>query len=819
MIVQRMDWKQWNRRLRWLSCALGLISLHVQIFAASLSASEPAPAEVVSVDFSRDVQPILAQRCYRCHGPDQAEGGLRLNSREGAQAELDSGDHAVVPGKTDESALLDRITAEDEFVRMPPEEKPLSAEQIEILRTWIASGAEWRNHWAFEPVVRPDVPTLPDGSAANNPIDAFHLQGLASAGLDPAPPAEKAALLRRVTYDLTGLPPSPEEVDAFLADTTVDAYEQVVERLLASPQYGERWGRHWLDLVRYAETNSFERDAVKPNAWRFRDYVIRSFNDDMPYDQFIRELLAGDELDNVTTDTLTATGYYRLGLWDDEPADIQQARYDELDDIVATTGQVFLGLTVNCARCHDHKLDPIPQADYYQLLSFFNEIDRYHTEKSQVDVSSPDVVEQYRQVDERIRAIRDRMEPIEQSGIVKMSAEDQRATEGPQRAKVLDKQLKDFLSEDQWSEYAALKEELKEVESTQLPPREMVLAIGDCLPEPPQAFILTRGNPHVAGAEVKPAFLTALGGGEPAIAARSEGAKSSGRRRALADWIASPDNPLTARVMVNRVWQNHFGRGIVRSSSNFGSTGTPPSHPELLDWLAADFIVSGWRLKPLHRSIVTSNLYRSSSQGNPQGLAEDPENNSFWRFDMRRLSAEEVRDSMLAVSGQLNLDMYGQSVYPELSREVLASQSMPGKGWGNSSPEEQSRRSVYVHVKRSLVVPLLAEFDICDTDSSCAVRFSTTQPTQALAMLNGDFAHQQAAAMAARLRREFPGDLTGQVERGVRLVVTGPADPQTVERGLQLIQALKTRHGVSDDKALDYCCLMLLNLNQFIYVE
>ncbi|HVU89582.1 MAG TPA: DUF1553 domain-containing protein [Pirellulales bacterium] len=782
-------------------------------------AAEPPTAPANAVNFRTEIQPILAQRCYRCHGPDQAKGGLRLNSRDAAFAALESGQHAVVPGQPHESALIERVTSADEGTRMPPEGKPLSPEQIAVLRAWIASGAKWENHWAFEPVQRPPVPEVADAAWARNPIDRFVLDKLTARGLQPAVPAGKPALLRRVYFDLIGLPPTPEEVDAFLADTADDAYEKVVDRLLASPRHGERWARHWLDLVRYADTNSFERDGVKPNAWRFRDYVIRSLNDDKPYDRFVREQLAGDELPEVTTDTLTATGYYRLGLWDDEPADPLQARYDELDDIVATTGQVFLGLTINCARCHDHKLDPIPQADYYRMVSFFNEIDRYNTKTCQVDVSSPEVAEQHRKHDARTDAIREAMLLIERAGIEKMSAEDRRRTEGPDRGKVLKEKLQSCLSEESWQEYTKCKEELAEVERTVLPPREQILGLGKILDRPPPAHILARGNPHVPGDEVQPAFLAALGGGEPAIAPRADGARTSGRRSALADWIVSPTNPLSARVMVNRVWQHHFGRGLVRSSSNFGSLGNPPTHPELLDWLAAEFVDLGWHLKPLHRLIVTSNAYRMSSAGNSQALAADPENDLLWRFDMRRLAAEEMRDAMLATTGALNLKMFGPGVYPKMSQEVLHTQSMPGSGWEKSSPEEQNRRSVYIHIKRSLVLPILAEFDVCDTDSSCAVRFATTQPTQALAMINGEFAHEQAAALARRVKQEVPEDLAQQIARALRLALGRPVEAHQIEQGRQLIERLQSKHGLSAEKALEYYCLTVLNLNEFVYLD
>ncbi len=556
------------------------------------------------VSFRRDVQPLLAQRCFRCHGPDKAEGGLRLNERDAALAELDSGSRAITPGIPEESVVLERISAADPEVRMPPEGKPLTADQIALLRRWIAEGAPWQKHWAFELPAAAAPPEVRKFSSAyrawlRNPIDAFILAALENRGLSPAGPAAPLALVRRLYYDLTGLPPTPDEVDAFVADSLPDAYERLVDRLLDSPRYGERWGRHWLDLVRFAETNSFERDGVKPNAWKFRDYVIRSFNDDKPYQQFIREQLAGDELPEVTTETLIATGYYRLGLWDDEPADPLQARFDELDDIVATTGQVFLALTVNCARCHDHKLDPIPQTDYYKLLAFFHEVDRYGTESSQTDVSPPEIAERHARIASEKRETRQRMDAIERVGIVKMSAEDQRKTEGPQRSEVLKEKLQACIGADEWRRYVELKQRMENLEKTTLPPRESVLSVAKCLSTPPETFVLVRGNPHVQGEKVEPGFPQALGGGTPQSippvtaptpAAPIPGARSSGRRRALADWIASPNNPLTARVLVNRVWQHHFGRGLVRTPSNFGSLGTPPTHPELLDWLAGEFV-------------------------------------------------------------------------------------------------------------------------------------------------------------------------------------------------------------------------------------
>jgi hypothetical protein len=337
--------------------------------------------------------------------------------------------------------------------------------------------------------------------------------------------------------------------------------------------------------------------------------------------------------------------------------------------------------------------------------------------------------------------------------------------------------------------------------------------------DPPETHVLLRGNPHVPGDKIAPGFPSIYGGRRPTIPTPPSDAKSSGRRLVLAQWIASPDNLLTARVMANRIWQHHFGRGIVRSPNNFGLGGDPPTHPELLDWLAGDFVQGGWRMKRLHKRILMSNSYRMSSQGSPEGLAKDPNNDLFWRFNMRRLGAEEIRDSIHAVSGQLNLKMYGPGMYPELSQEVLQGQSMPGSGWGDSSPEEQARRSVYIHVKRSLIPPSLANFDFPETDRTCEARFITTQPTQALNMLNGDFVHKQAKALAQRLREEVPGSLDGQIQRGLSLALCRPIESGEVERGKQLIGQLKTEHGLSDAEALDLYCLYVLNLNEFVYLD
>jgi hypothetical protein len=782
----------------------------IVLAASSVRAADKPLTPQESQFFEAKVRPVLADNCFKCHGPAKQKNGLRLDSRAAILTGGDQGP-AIVPGQPAQSLLIKAIGYTDDL-KMPPSKK-LSREKIADLTQWVKIGAPWpggdqspatttpakgeyqisardRAHWAFQPVKRPAIPKVKNQAWAANPIDAFIVAGLEAKGLSPNPPASKRELIRRLYYDLTGLPPTPAEVQAFVADPSPRAYEMLVDRLLESPHYGEKWGRHWLDLVRFAETNSYERDDPKPNAWRYRDYVIRCFNQDKPYDRFLQEQLAGDELPDSDADALIATGYYRLGIWDDEPTDRVQARYDGLDDIVATTGQVFLGLTFDCARCHDHKIDPIPQKDYYRLLSFFHNINYYHnggpTDEAQI-VTGPD-------------------------------------------------------GRQSWTPLVPAPKEQKRGGKRKPPDPDAILCVTEAGSQAPDTFVLLRGNPQVKGDKVEPAFPVILGGQTAVIPPPPPGARTTGRRLVLANWITSPDNPLTARVMVNRIWQFHFGRGIVRSSNNFGTQGDKPTHPDLLDWLAAEFVGArnaerglrteevphsafrvprseGWRLKPLHRLILMSNAYRMSSHANPQALAVDPVNDLFWRFDMRRLSAEEIRDSILTVSGMLNGKMYGPGVYVEIPKEVLAGQSMPGRGWGKSPPEEQARRSIYIHVKRSLLTPILESFDVAETDRSNPVRFATTQPTQALGMLNSDFLIQQAALFAQRLRKEAGDNEVEEVRLALRLATTRPPSEAEIQRGVRLLEAFKTEDGVPPDLALRYYCLLVLNLNEFVYVD
>ena len=583
--------------------------------------------------------------------------------------------------------------------------------------------------------------------------------------------------------------------------------------------------------MRYAETNSFERDDPKPFAWRYRDYVIDSLNSDKPYNQFVREQLAGDEMPGANKESLIATGYYRLGQWDDEPSDPLQAKYDEYDDITNTTGQAFLGLTVGCARCHDHKIDPIPTKDYYSMMACFAGVTHYGNrsyesvvKNSLRSIASPDeqarfdkVKEAYQtnlaDVEKQLKAIEDIAVPT----FTPVEKEDFNAQQN--KVPLIRRRKGGVLTDTQVQDYVRLTGERREL--TKNPPRGLEMAL--CVTEdakPDDMFVALRGNPHVPGDKVEPGFLSVLSAPTPKI---TPGTNSSGRRLALADWITNPSNPLAARVIVNRIWQHHFGRGIVRTPNNFGFGGTAPTHPELLDYLANRLVKGGWKLKPLHRMMVLSSTYQMAATAQTAGLKADPENDLMWRFDPRRLDGEELRDSVLTVCGNLNAKAGGPSIYPEIPREVLAGQSRPGYGWPVSEKAEQNRRSIYVHIKRSLTVPILAAYDGPDLDTSCPVRFATTQPTQALTMLNSAWMNEQAGLWADKLQKTA-GDGEASRAKCVRLALQNALqrEPTQAEitRGTNLIARLRKQNSaLSERDGLRMFCLVALNLNEFVYLD
>ena len=843
--------------------AAALAAAFLAVAAAAAPPQKPKAAvkpDSSAAFFDQQVQPLLKAACWSCHAGDDPSGGLDLTARDKVLKGGVSGS-AVSLDKPADSLLLRAIHFDGR--QMPPQGK-LSPDKIAVLERWVALGLPWgapkgasngtaiappvphgpppvnaetMRWWAFQPVKRPALPAVKKANGwVKTPVDAFVLAKLQANGFVPAPPASRPALLRRAYFDLWGLPPSPAEVQAFVADKSPQAWAKVVDRLLASPHYGERWGRHWLDLVRYAETNSFERDGDKPFVWRYRDYVIQSFNNDKPYDRFVREQLAGDEMPGATPDSLIATGYYRLGQWDDEPSDPEQARADEIDDIVSTSAQTFLGLTVGCARCHDHKIDPIPQKDYYRFAAFFQNMNRYGlrsgesvAERSLRSIDSQEEQERYAHeatayqaslagLEKQITAIEDLIKPDLGGG----ERDDFKNEQN--RLPILKKRVGRLLTQKQADDYVRLTGERDRLRKA--PPKglEMALCITEAGPTcAEQTHVLLRGSAHAPGDVVEPGFLSVLAPPSPHYTNLGPNAQSTGRRLALADWLADPKNPLTARVMANRVFQYHFGRGIVRTSSNFGFLGSAPTHPELLDYLASELVRDGWHLKPLHRLLLMSSTYQMSSQATPATMArarvKDPENDLLWRVDMRRLEAEEVRDSVLACNGSLNPKSYGPSILVTLPKEVLAGQSIPGSGWGESPPEEQARRSVYIKVKRSLAVPLLASYDAADVDNTCPVRFSTTQPTQALGMLNSTFLGQQSKVFAAYTQRIVGSDPAHQVRFVLWRTLQRPPTGAEIKRGTALMAALRREDGQPADGALERFCLVALNLNEFVYLD
>jgi hypothetical protein len=619
----------------------------------------------------------------------------------------------------------------------------------------LAARAGTPKHWSFQPVRNVSPPQDARGWASH-PIDCFVGAKLHENGLQPAGPAEPRTLIRRVTFDLIGLPPTPEEISAFLADHSPDAFAKVVDRLLASPQYGERWGRHWLDVVRYADTGGFENDHFYPNAWRYRDYVIRSLNSNKAFDRFIQEQVAGDELWPQDRDAVVATGLYCVGPALTEAAMMgNQLEYEWLTDAADTTGAAFLGLTMGCARCHDHKYDPLKQKDYYALQAVFAASDRPYPEKIRL---------------QRIKAL---------NGLL--------------------------------SEVPVPKHLLNDPHCTLRSDEKAALNLFHRA-EPMTVHRLRRGELSKPCEEVGPDVPAVLAAADPAPDFRAT--PPQGRRTALARWLTAPDNPLTARVLVNRVWGWHFGQGLVRTPNDFGTQGEPPTHPELLDWLARDFVEHGWDLKRLHRLIVLSSAYRMSNTADAQVVQADPQNRLLARFPRRRLEGEALRDAMLACAGTLNVRPYGPPVVPPLGgQELTGLFDAKGKWPVTKDAAQHTRRSVYLLVRRTFLYPLFSAFDPPEVMTSCARRARTVVPTQALTLLNSPLVRQQAAAFAQRLLHECGDDLTQAVPRAWELAFGRPPTPTETERSLAFL------HNKADAARLADFCLALFNANEFLYVD
>jgi len=791
---------------------IGILSA---LLAAAPGLSPAQAPDEGALLFERHVLPTLRESCFECHGPavNGPEGGLAIKSREALLAGGDGGP-ALVPGDAAKSELVRAIRYDDPFLSMPPSGK-LPDDEIAAIERWVELGAPWpkdvdlgapaeggeapvhervappdevtgRQWWSFRPVERPDVPAV-DPARASTPIDAFLVHRLDELGIERNPPATKRELVRRAYHDLWGLPPTLAEVEAFVADDSPDAWPRLIDRLLASPRYAERWARHWLDLVRFAQTNGYERDAEKPFAWRYRDWVIDALDRDLPYDRFLVEQLAGDELPDDGSGSgagaLVATGFYRIGPWDDEPDDEETAVFDELDDTLRAISEGMLGVSLACARCHDHKFDPFRQADYYSTLAYLRGLRPYEDPVYTEDSATLGLLGDRATELQKLAAARAAEEQALESERDAILAEARRRVVKAGGKSFKADALREQLHEDERSRLMELVSRIDSLaDGSFRGDSEWVLCAREDGTEPPDTHVLARGNASAKGDVVEPrppAVLLPPGeDGAPAIVPPADG-ESSGRRLALARWIASDANPLTARALVNRVWQMHFGRALAPTPNDLGHAGMPPTHPELIDWLASAFTdEDGWSLKALHRRMMLSDAYRTSSRAtNAAALAADEANDLLWRQRPRRMTAEELRDSALFVSGGLRVEdenegeRGGRGFFPRLSREALAGSSRPGLGWGVSPEAERARRAVYAFVKRGQPVPLFEAFDGPNATLPVGTRSVTTTSTQALVALNGAFMNERARALAVRVRFSADADATARVREAYRIVL------------------------------------------------
>ncbi|MCW3053401.1 MAG: hypothetical protein JWN14_2571 [Chthonomonadales bacterium] len=805
------------------------------------------PAALIS--YREEVEPIFKSTCGSCHSSDKHSSGFVVETPDAVfKGGAHFGTKIVVPGKPAESILLAYLHGTKQ-PRMPLNSEALAADKLKIIETWIAQGAKVdaiKLGFPYTAPVAHSIPRVKNSTWVKNPVDAFILAKLESKGLKPAPPARKYTLLRRVYADLVGEPPTPQESNAFLNDTDPKAYENLVDRLLADPRYGERWARHWLDLVRYAETHGFENDGARPHAWRYRDYVIRAFNSDKPYDRFIKEQIGGDELFPTDADAITATGFARLGPWDELSTDHPQRWQDYLNDVTDTTGSVVLGLTVGCARCHNHKYDRISQADYYRLQGFYAGTKWVDTRlpKGGDDPAYTSKTAPWRA---QLAVLRKQVDELTETQRGIATAEKQkRAKPGETVTPVKDfGEIDKYLLDDEKRKRFKLEGEIHDLENHVAPFEPVAEAISEDNRAGVTQHLLLRGNLSTPGPEVKPGFVAALVGGEerPAEITPPTTGNTSGRRGALANWLGSRENPMTARVIVNRIWQHHFGKGIVASPSDFGRNGDRPSHPELLDWLAIQFMDQGWSVKMMHRLMLLSNTYQMSSKLDPVAVKADPYNALLWRMNRIRLEGEPLRDSILAVSGRLNPAMGGPSVYPKVSDEVLSTGST--HKWGSSSEADGLRRTIYVFQRRSLVLPIVEAFDGADMTNTCPRRSATTIAPQALALFNGDFTRTEAKFFAERVVKEAGDDRAKQIERAYQIALCRRPTAAQKQAALDFLTRQSQLHldpnhqanntptlqqagfKAPDEKAqkaatqaaLADFCHVLINTNEFIYLD
>ena len=729
-----------------------------------------------------------------------------------------------------------------------------------------------RGFWSLQPVRKPPVPAVKTAQWVKTPIDAFVLAKLEEKQLTPNQPADKITLLRRVTIDLTGLLPAPEEIQAFVSDDSPNAYEKVIDRLLASPAYGERWGRHWLDVARYADSNGYKADETRPYMWRYRDYVINAFNDDKPYDRFVREQIAGDELYPGDPEALIAMGFNRNWIDETNAAGMVLRRQETIDEITNATGSAFLGMTFACARCHDHKYDPILQKDYYRLQAFFANTS---FGDGPLPIKDPEqrrqYEEQYALWDSKTKAIRDEMSqliaPLRKTKLengIKTFEDDvkeallmEASQRDPWQQMIYhtaspritfddepDARTLRGLKGDAAARYDELKKALAEFDSLRPEPLLRGQFMVDISTTAPPTYVHPRGNPYAKGEEVQPGFLSILDPTDQK-ATPPPGLDSTGRRTLLANWLVDPKNPLTARVMVNRIWLYHFGTGIVATPGDFGRMGARPTHPELLDYLASTFVENGWSIKKMHRLILLSNTYQQSSDVQAKAAQADPDNKLLWRYNRRRLEAEAIRDSMLQVSGLLNPKMAGPGVFPTVPDGVLSelSATAAAGGWGTEKdPAERNRRSVYIFVRRNLRYPMLQEFDSPNTFEVWHTRRNTVTPVQSLDILNNDLILEWATAFASRVLTDAgpAAEPWEQVDRAYRIAYGRPATADEVKTAAafldQQTSIMAARLAGSGEKppmpayvaegmdparaaAFVDLCHMLFASNEFLYIN
>lgn len=809
--------------------AVVLVACFVALGGSTACASD-AP------DFVRDIRPLLEKHCYACHAGDTPKSGLRLDIKEAAFKGGDGWGAAIVPGKADESPLVQFARGDDPDLRMPPKESdvpPLAASDVAQLVAWVEAGAVWpdgvdtasvidkTDHWAFKPVVRPAVPAVVEASWPNNDIDRFILARLEAEGLKPSPEADRAAWLRRVTFDLTGLPPTPEEVAHFAADTVPGAHERVVERLLASPRYGERYAQHWLDVVRYADTHGYEVNTERPNAWPYRDYCIAAFNADLPYDRFVREQIAGAEPGKeASTGFLVTAAVLLPGQIGADDVSKRAARQDALNDIIVNTSDTVLGLTVGCARCHDHKFDPITARDYYSLQAFFAGV-----EYGERMLETPEAVRLRKEHEDARKPITeiDRelpgYQPLARVGHTRpaVTGDDDPWTLVADATDRLAFGTKDKtplagLSPEEQAMVAALEQEKTTLQSRiQTIVRDTKVFAGS-FKEPHPVHLLNRGDAEQRKEELAPESIAAFAG-LVAPVSLAKNAPDPDRRQTLAAWLTDPEHPLPARVMVNRIWQWHFGIGLVDTPNDFGRNGSKPTHPALLDWLADEFVKGGWSIKHIHRLILGSATYRQASAATAAGLAKDADARLLWRFPPRRLEAETIRDAILAVSGRLNLEMGGRGFDLFKSRGGLS-----GFPPIESFDDTGRRRMIYAHKVRMERDDVFGAFDCPDAGQSMARRRQSTTPIQALNLFNSPFTIDEAKAFAERVEGDVAQASSGssagddpvrrQIDRAFQLAYARAPDP--VE--------LTAAEGIVREHGLPPLCRVIFNSNEFLFV-